>query len=50
LRIAQPPPPSDPQAATSWLLDRVNQLEQESRSTWKDLLGRLSGRPADEKS
>lgn len=36
-------PPADPGAATDWLLSRVSQLEEESRSTWKDLLGRLSG-------
>ena len=33
---------SDSNAPTSWLLNRVNQLENENRSAWKDLLGRLS--------
>lgn len=34
--------PSGPNAPTSWLLNRVHQLEDENRSAWKDLLGRLS--------
>lgn len=38
-----PSPPTDPGAATDWLLSRVSQLEEESRSSWKDLLGRLGG-------
>jgi pSer/pThr/pTyr-binding forkhead associated (FHA) protein len=29
-------------ASTAWLLRRVNQLENENRSAWKDLLGRIS--------
>jgi pSer/pThr/pTyr-binding forkhead associated (FHA) protein len=45
LRVAPHSPPTDPSAATSWLLDRVGSLERESRSTWKDLLGRLNGPP-----
>ena len=47
LRIAATPPPADPEAATAWLLDRVRRIEDESRSTWRDLLGRLNrpGRP-----
>jgi pSer/pThr/pTyr-binding forkhead associated (FHA) protein len=38
------PDPGTPAAvkSTTWLLDRVNQLEDENRSVWKDLLGRLS--------
>jgi pSer/pThr/pTyr-binding forkhead associated (FHA) protein len=36
-READPP---GVQASTSWLLQRVGQLEAESRSTWKDFLGR----------
>ncbi len=28
--------------ATTWLLQRVSQLEDENRSAWKDLLGRLT--------
>jgi pSer/pThr/pTyr-binding forkhead associated (FHA) protein len=46
LRIARPPQTSDAppesRAPTTWLLKRVNQLENENRSAWKDLLGRLS--------
>jgi pSer/pThr/pTyr-binding forkhead associated (FHA) protein len=49
LRIARPtsPPPQhhlpdEPQGTTTWLLQRVNQLEDENRSAWKDLLARLS--------
>jgi pSer/pThr/pTyr-binding forkhead associated (FHA) protein len=48
LRIARPAPPLDDgapnesKASTTWLLNRVNQLEDENRSAWKDLLGRLS--------
>ena len=42
--------PAPPQATTdesaSWLLDRLNTLETESRSTWKDLLGRDDLRPS----
>jgi len=41
----KPPGPVDPQASTSWLLDRVSQLEVENRSAWKDLLARLTSRP-----
>jgi pSer/pThr/pTyr-binding forkhead associated (FHA) protein len=46
LRIAPVAPPDNPEAAANWLIHRVNQLDQESRSSWKDLLGRLSGRKA----
>ena len=46
LRIARPDPQSNPspesKASTNWLLNRVNQLEDENKSAWKDLLGRLS--------
>lgn len=48
LRIAPIAPPDDPEAAASWLINRVNQLDQESRSSWKDLIGRLAGRKAEE--
>lgn len=44
LKVARPSPPQTPEAATSWLIARVNQLDQENRKSWKDLLGRLSGR------
>ncbi|GAC1465094.1 MAG: hypothetical protein NVSMB9_04360 [Isosphaeraceae bacterium] len=46
LRIDRPTPSPDGNvqetASTTWLLTRVNQLETENRSAWKDLLGRLS--------
>jgi pSer/pThr/pTyr-binding forkhead associated (FHA) protein len=46
LRIARPSPTGAPSSAsaapTTWLLERVGQLENENRSAWKDLLGRLS--------
>ena len=38
----RPAAPGDSDASTTWLLQRVNQLEDENRSAWKDLLGRLS--------
>lgn len=44
LRIAPVAPPEDPEGAANWLINRVNQLDQETRSSWKDLLGRLAGR------
>ena len=39
-----PPPPSEASnpASATWLLDRINSLETETRSTWKDLLGRIT--------
>lgn len=43
--IAAPHAPDDPQAATAWLLARVNQLDEENRSSWKELLGRIAGLP-----
>lgn len=45
LRVSPAAPPDDPAAATSWLLDRVRKLEQENRSTWRDLLSRLGQAP-----
>jgi hypothetical protein len=43
LRIERKPAePVDSQAATTWLLERISQLEGENRSAWKDLLGRIS--------
>ena len=37
------PPPEVPSGeSATWLLDRLNTLETESRSTWKDLLGRIT--------
>ena len=38
-------PPTDPEAATAWLLNRVSQLDEANRSTWRDLLGRLGTPP-----
>ncbi|CAN5913659.1 hypothetical protein BH23PLA1_BH23PLA1_04830 [soil metagenome] len=43
LRIAPVEPPTDTGQSTSWLIDRVHRLEEENRSTWRDLLGRLGG-------
>jgi pSer/pThr/pTyr-binding forkhead associated (FHA) protein len=43
LRLDLIPPPIAPSAEpSSWLLDRLNALETESRSTWKDLLGKIT--------
>ena len=47
LKVAPTPPPESPEAAANWLISRVNQLDQENRKGWKDLLGRLSGRKDD---
>jgi pSer/pThr/pTyr-binding forkhead associated (FHA) protein len=44
-RPVSPAPESGPgesTASTTWLLDRVTQLEDENRSAWKDLLGRIA--------
>jgi pSer/pThr/pTyr-binding forkhead associated (FHA) protein len=42
LRLDLIPSPIAPSSQPpSWLLDRLNTLETESRSTWKDLLGRI---------
>ena len=45
LRLDPSPQPNvaDPDSATSWLIGRINQLEEESRSSWRDVLGRLTG-------
>jgi hypothetical protein len=46
LRIARaersPDDRPETRASTTWLLERVTQLEEENRSAWKDLFGRLS--------
>jgi pSer/pThr/pTyr-binding forkhead associated (FHA) protein len=43
LRLDLLPPPVAPSAApASWLLDRLNTVEAETRTTWKDLLGRIT--------
>ena len=44
LKITPAAPPETPQDAANWLIARVNQLDQENRKGWKDLLGRLVGR------
>jgi hypothetical protein len=44
LNINPVAPPDNPEAAANWLINRVGQLEQESRSSWKDLISRLSGK------
>jgi pSer/pThr/pTyr-binding forkhead associated (FHA) protein len=46
LRIAPVPKPPDanPAETARWLITRVNQLEEEQRSTWKDMVTRLTGR------
>ena len=42
LRLDLTPPPDDPSdRSATWLLDRLNTLEAEGRSSWKNLLGRL---------
>lgn len=41
----QPAAPTGTTTSTTWLLDRIGQLENENRSAWKDLLGRLSTTP-----
>lgn len=48
LRIERTTPDPDLAAtstSTTWLLQRVRQLENENRSAWKDLLGRISTPP-----
>lgn len=48
LRITPTAPPETPEAAeaaASWLLDRVQQIDQESRTSWRELLGRLGRGP-----
>lgn len=35
---------ASPEFTTAWLIDRVNQLEQEQTSAWKEMLGRFLGR------
>lgn len=44
LQITPTNPPDNPATAAAWLIHRVNQLDQENRSSWKDLLSRISGR------
>jgi hypothetical protein len=46
LRVAPvaKPPDSDAAATASWLVARVSQLEEEQRTTWRDMVGRLTGR------
>jgi pSer/pThr/pTyr-binding forkhead associated (FHA) protein len=43
LRLELKPPQGTPsEDSAAWLLDRLNTLETETRSTWKDLLGRIT--------
>lgn len=35
---------ASPEYTTAWLIDRVNQLEEEQTSAWKEMLGRFLGR------
>lgn len=46
LRIAPvpKPPDTDPAATASWLIARISQLEGEQRSTWKEMITRITGR------
>jgi pSer/pThr/pTyr-binding forkhead associated (FHA) protein len=46
LRVAPAPKPADSDSAeaAAWLVARVSQLEEEQRSTWKDMVTRLTGR------
>lgn len=45
LRISPAPPPAEnPEAAAAWLLNRVSQIDQENRASWRDLLGRIHRR------
>lgn len=46
LRIAPvpKPPDTDPAATASWLITRISQLEGEQRSTWKEMITRITGR------
>lgn len=39
------PTPVESRASATWLLDRIGRLEDESRSSWRDLLARIT--PAD---
>jgi len=43
LNIDASPRPTNPDGSTSWLIGRISQLEEESRSSWRDVLGRLTG-------
>ncbi len=48
MRDSQPtrgPTPVESRASATWLLDRIGRLEDESRSSWRDLLARIT--PAD---
>jgi pSer/pThr/pTyr-binding forkhead associated (FHA) protein len=37
------PADADPATTAAWLINRVSQLEEEQRSTWKDMISRLTG-------
>jgi hypothetical protein len=38
------PPDADSTATATWLINRVSQLEEEQRTTWKDMVSKLTGR------
>ncbi len=42
LDLIPTPSPAGSDESASWLLDRLNTLEAEGRSTWKDILGRIA--------
>ena len=42
LDFRNPPPKPESTDSAAWILDRLKGLEVESRSTWRDLLGRLT--------
>jgi hypothetical protein len=33
-----------PEYTAAWLMDRVSQLENEQTSTWRELLGKITGK------
>lgn len=39
------PHPANPNAAATWLLERVGRLEDKNRSAWKDLMNRIATPP-----
>jgi pSer/pThr/pTyr-binding forkhead associated (FHA) protein len=46
LRIPRPASETVPsKASTTWLIERVSQLEDENRSAWRDLIGRMKSSP-----
>ena len=49
LHVPPVPAPADSAAAASWLLNRVNQLDTENRSSWRELLSRISSAPSEKR-